>query len=209
MPLSARKLIKGEWHGKNYLGIILAECRLEIRSEYNLRAQQGNVSANLNKSPPMRSQLPPAQVAHASSQQHAIMKPAGSKRPVNQYGSANNTIQTQSNQIGYQPNAQPSLPQQQSQWPPQMMFPSQGFPYPPPTMPNYYMYPPMSAMQTQMPQAQLDQNQFLPRPPIPTYPAYNYMSSPSRHNSPSVSDYSNHGDRRLSYDPELSPVILV
>lgn len=39
LPLSARKLRQGEWHGKNYLGIILAVCRLEIKCVCKLELQ--------------------------------------------------------------------------------------------------------------------------------------------------------------------------
>lgn len=33
LPLTARKMIPGDWQGKNFLGAILAECRAEIRRE--------------------------------------------------------------------------------------------------------------------------------------------------------------------------------
>lgn len=102
-------------------------------------------------------------------------------------------------------------PQQFQTWQP-MAYPQHPFPYPPPMppmppMPNYYMYPPMPTMPPTMsqPQPQPGTNQNLN---IPTFSPTS-MFPRQIPTSPSASDYSNHSDRRWSYDPGLSPVIHV
>lgn len=64
LTLTARKLKQGEWHGKNYLGIILAECRFEIRREKAIQYQQMNVTTGA-----MLSHTSPQQSSHAPTKQ--------------------------------------------------------------------------------------------------------------------------------------------
>lgn len=102
-------------------------------------------------------------------------------------------------------------PQQSQQWPMMYQQPNYPFPSPMPPMPNYYMYLLVPPMQYPMPQSQPNINQMQTSAPAMFSPPNNNPRNFSRQMSlsHSVSDYSNHGDCRLSYDPGLSPVVHV
>lgn len=221
LPLTARKLKQGEWHRKNYLGIILAECRAELRRGFVLRNQHQIAHTNMSFSPP--AQLPntnmstkhqPQRKSTGQKQSHNNSNQKPPHGPPNTVYSGYSGQSLSQNQVSaLQPNQYYSFPQSQiadsqatqpnqpQSWPPQMMIPPQGFPYP---LPNYFGYPAMTPMPFQLPQPQAT-----PMPPVMSSPPVNNRQNLSRHVSPSVSDFSNHGDRRLSYDPELSPIIHV
>lgn len=198
LPLSARKLKSGEWHGKNYLGIILAECRFELRRDNALRAyRQSSVSSPTPIAQNVNMNVPPPAMSNTGQRHHDSLK-----HPVKHSGRSSRqaTSANQSRSVNQQPNQL-----QQPQWPQQMMFSQQSFPYPPP-MPNYYMFPPMQNMPYPIIQPQAAPNQTQTDAAGTLSQSYNYTSgSPTS----SITGYSNQGDRRLSYDPGLSPVIHV
>lgn len=209
LPLSARKLKQGEWHGKNYLGIILAECRLESRRDLAMRNHQINSQANVAASPIPQSQLQNAYSApkHQTQRRSQASKQSSSQGTNRSTHGRGNSYSSQSTSLYQTGNVQSNQPQQSQPWPPNMMFQPPGFSYPTP-MPNYFMYPPLPPAQYQMPQSHPGASG-AQVPPIGLSPPGNSGPLFMRQTSPPVSDYSNHGDRRLSYDPELSPVIHV
>lgn len=205
LPLTARKLKQGEWHGKNYLGIILAECRSEFRRDFALGNHQQIVSTNTSYHPPTQlpntnipTQQQPKQksVGQGHRNNNTSYKPPQGQSNPGYSGYLGHSLSQ--NQVG---NSQVNLSQQPPLWPQQMMPQPQTFSYP---MPNFFGYQPMPVMPFQFPQSQVNS-----MPPATSPPSFNNKPHFSRHSSPSVSDYSNHGDRRLSYDPELSPIIHV
>lgn len=213
-PLTAKKLREGNWHGKNYLGIILAECRFEMRREYVLRAQQLNPHAKMAS----HTHAPPQPTATALIKQPAQTKSARTWQSPKSNAHDSQQLNYSSGQLSNNQQVSgaqvlpPTQAMQFQQWQQQMMFQQQQQPfnYPPP-MPNYFMYPTMPPLPLQMqphpgPTKDLSSSQL-----NPLSPPYNNRMSFSRQTStsPTASDYSTHGDRRLSYDPELSPVIHV
>lgn len=108
LPLTARKLKQGEWHGKNYLGIILAECRFEIKREIALRDYQQDLSTNMNAT-----QSPQISGLHALAKQQTKGRSTSSKQSSNQR--SNKGLFSQSSSHGYQSQASNTQPMQSFQ----------------------------------------------------------------------------------------------
>lgn len=190
----------------------MVECRSEIRRENMLREQQiGSQGYNVAYPPLPQNSCNPIQ--KLPTQDHSCSRPRQS--PKHNLGiTAPLTHSAPQPTLNQQVNTVQSMPIQQSQqsqpWTQQMMYPQQTYTLPPP-MPGYYMYPPMNPMPIAMSQPQPDLSKNLNSAQMnPLSPTYNRGYNP-RQMSPShsISDYSNHGERRFSYDPELSPVIHV
>lgn len=225
-PLSARKLKQGEWHGRNHLGQILVDCRNAIKRERAASTHSMPIpSTDQSKHTQIQQSAPPLIQKTANNRQTTKVKTTTQKStsPTVTYCPNQPSIQTQFTQ---QPTQQLSLPiqnfsqadrfqpplfqnqnnQQPLAWPNPMMFPPPGFSYPN-QMPSYYMYPPYppASMQpnTHIVSSQGDNRPMSPnpinRPPVPVY------NSPAS----SSSDFFVHGERRFSYDANLSPEIHV
>lgn len=133
LPLSAKKLKQVDWHGKNYLGIILAECRFEIRRDPVIRKQQQSMHNTGHPSP-----TPPPGSKHNNVPTTTVKSDKESPKPTQRQGATcHPNYPTTTNQPqNFQPhNTQSSQLQQPQPWPAPMMFLQQGFPYPN-SMPN-------------------------------------------------------------------------
>lgn len=220
LQLSARKLKQGDWHGRNQLGQILVECRTEIHRE---RAASGLFSGQLNpvlhskqsmqqqsSAPPMRQKS--INVRQTSNVNTHQSPPVNASYVSNQQGHRPKPIQQSTSPIQSlsQPDCQ-QLPmyhnsQQMPSWPNQMMFPPPGFSFPT-QMPQIYMYPSMPMIPSQsnnQPGFSMGDNRaWLPSPN--NNPVTRRQTSPAS----SASDFFVHGERRFSYDANLSPEIHV
>lgn len=209
LPLSARQLRQGEWHGRNQLGLLLMECRAEICKE---RAAKGLSQISTTQS--ISSTSFPT-TAQSQSQRHPSVKqstntnhrksPVSSRIP-DQSGNVSNLTQQQTMANMNQSmmyNHSGHNNQQMQMWPNQMMLPPPGFAFSNPMNP-YFMCPPMPFMSVPNNQSGIPSPQF-------GSPTGNFMLPAKKNTSPisTASDLFNHGERRLSYDPTLSPVIHV
>lgn len=232
LPLTARKMIQGDWHGRNVLGAILVDCRAFIRRE-KLASNRSSLGATQSSTnPPQSTQMPQLSAVksrHVNKGNNTKTKQSSSPSTavhLRQSHSQNLGNQSHSTSTGVIANSQsfPPLPvqnqyqnqnQQSQMWSNPMMFQQQQFPFPNP----YYMYPPMQVMPNQpayphpqpatstgaqyMSTGALQSLQSPPpnvaRPPFPT------------HTSPysSASDAVDYGERRIFYDPYLSPEVHV
>lgn len=149
LPLSARKLKQGDWHGKNYLGLILVDCRNEIRRERFANGQQAITSGESNSWPALtnnnrqQSNMQSNLVNQRRPSARAQQVPSKQTQPHNKP----NRSQPQNN-VNHSQSMQTHSHQHQ-QWPTPMMYPPPNFqfanplPNNMPNMANYYMYPHM------------------------------------------------------------------
>lgn len=244
LPLTSKKMLQGEWQGKNYLGAILVECRADIMKE---KAASSACQSDLN-----------AGNDHHVSTQHATFAPQTNSRPFTQPQQVNtnyhrqghsDSVKSPRHNNNHRPDKQRSsqvqpVPGNQNQnrnqygsnpgiqsqgqshsyygtntnypvpaWSNPMIMQQPNYTFSNPAPPPFYMYPQMPMMPSQG-------YQFPPPAPVMNQPAGSaQLGSPTSsnncqpffsQNSPHsvASDY-NQGDRRLSYDPLMSPVAHV
>lgn len=219
LPLSARKLKQGDWHGRNQLGLLLVECRSEILKEraakglsFDSTIQRSN-NTDLNQQvvtqpPPQGSPQPRFQAPlnkKQSAKQTSMRSPKPTLGSIHQTAIPNQSQQPLSMGMSQQHVFNQALGHNNQQlpiMPNQMLFPPPNFAFSNP----YFMYPqmqiPFMPAPTTSPEAYITQF---------GSPTNNFASLSAKHTSPvsTVSDSYNHGDRRLSFDPNLSPVIHV
>lgn len=226
LPLLARKLKQGEWHGRNQLGSILVDCHTEIRRE---RAAGGLTQGVLDQCSKLQSQQQSSQRSNKQpSRPKAMNARQTSKGNINKsstYAAVSSHNSSSQKQQQFQQQFQPTIStahppqsinqpiypnnQQMPMWSGQMMYPPPSFQFSN-LLPPMFMYPPYS-----MPSSQLNN-----QAPVQLQMNGNRQWSPQSNNknpgfagyvSPvsSVSDHFVHGERRLSYDPCLSPKVHV
>lgn len=142
--LSARKLLQGEWQGKNYLGQILVECRNEIIREKAASGSKQPTQGQSVNQPPTQQHTYNQQGVNSRHSKSPASRAMGKQNPqqgsTGYHGLSSNSTQHAAprNQLSGSINYQD---QQPLTWPMNMnmMYQQPSYPMPPP----FYMYPPM------------------------------------------------------------------